>query len=72
MSFCIGVNRVGLDANNHEYSGHSAAYDVLGNRIDTIPYDKDAIEIVVLDKKELNSLRSKLNFLEDRDRFSLE
>src|SRR5690606_8547629 len=30
MSYCVGVNRVGKDGNNHEYSGNSAAYDVLG------------------------------------------
>jgi len=30
MAYCIGVNRVGLDGNNYEYSGHSSAYDVLG------------------------------------------
>lgn len=71
MSYCIGVNRVGLDGNNHEYSGHSAAYDVLGNRLDTIPYDKEAIEVVTLNKKVLETYRSKLNFLEDRDSFSL-
>lgn len=71
MSYCLGVNRVGLDGNNHEYSGHSAAYDVLGHRLDTIPIDKEAIEIVTLNKKELETYRSKLNFLEDRDSFSL-
>ncbi|MEZ4793528.1 MAG: amidohydrolase [Gelidibacter sp.] len=71
MSYCIGANRVGLDGNNHEYSGHSAAYDVLGNQLDTIPCDKEAIEIVTLNKEELETYRSKLNFLEDRDRFSL-
>lgn len=72
MSYCIGVNRVGLDGNNHEYSGHSAAYDVLGNRMDSIPVDEEAIQIVSLKKEELESYRTKLNFLEDRDPFSLE
>lgn len=71
MSYCIGVNRVGLDGNNHEYSGHSAAYDVLGQRLDTIPYNQEAIEIITLKKEELETYRSKLNFLEDRDSFSL-
>lgn len=72
MCYCIGVNRVGLDGNNHDYSGHSSAYHVLGNRMDTIPTDKEAIEIVTLSKEELKTYRSKLNFLEDRDSFSLE
>jgi predicted amidohydrolase len=71
MSYCIGVNRVGLDGNNHEYSGHSAAYDVLGNRLDSIPVEKEAIEIVTLNKRDLETYRMKLNFLEDRDEFSL-
>jgi predicted amidohydrolase len=71
MSYCIGVNRVGVDGNNHEYSGHSAAFDVLGNRIDVIPIDKEAVEIVALSKTDLEDYREKLNFLEDRDQFSL-
>ncbi|WP_431133519.1 amidohydrolase [Psychroserpens mesophilus] len=71
MSYCIGINRVGLDANNHEYSGHSAAYDVLGKRKDTIPEDKEAIDIVTLDKKHIETYRNKLGFLNDRDDFNL-
>ena len=71
MSYVIGVNRVGLDGNNHEYSGHSASYDVLGNRTDSIPEGKETIEIVALNKEELETYRAKLNFLADRDLFSL-
>jgi omega-amidase len=71
MSYSIGVNRVGLDGNNYEYTGHSAAYDVLGNRIDTIPENKEATEIVALDKDHIKKYREKLNFLNDRDDFSL-
>ncbi|WP_296316345.1 amidohydrolase [Winogradskyella sp. UBA3174] len=72
MSYCIGVNRVGLDGNNYEYSGHSAAYDVLGHRIDTITENKEATEIVVLEKEFIKKYREKLNFLNDRDLFNLE
>jgi predicted amidohydrolase len=71
MSYCIGVNRVGLDGNNYEYSGHSGAYDVLGHRMDTIPVSKEAIEIVVLEKNQIQKYREKLNFLNDKDDFSL-
>ncbi|MGC1633588.1 MAG: amidohydrolase [Gelidibacter sp.] len=69
MSYCVGVNRVGKDANHHEYSGHSAVYDVLGNRIDFIPFDKEAVEIVTLKKEDLELNRSKFNFLADQDQF---
>lgn len=71
MSYCIGVNRVGLDGNAHEYSGHSAAYDVLGKRIDTIPFNSEAIEIITLDKTHIETNRNKLGFLKDRDIFTL-
>jgi len=71
MSYCVGVNRVGKDDNNHDYSGHSAVYDVLGNRIDNIPFDKEAVEIVTLKKEVLEHNRSKFNFLADQDQFSI-
>lgn len=71
MSYCIGVNRVGLDGNNYQYSGHSAAYNVLGDRIDEIPENKEATEVVVLEKEHIKKYREKLNFLNDRDDFNL-
>mgnify|MGYP003644814934 FL=1 len=71
MTYCIGVNRVGLDGNNFEYSGHSAAYDVLGNRIDTLSENEEAIQIVTLEKNAIKKYREKLNFLNDRDQFNL-
>lgn len=71
MSYCIGVNRIGIDGTNTEYSGHSAAYDVLGNKMDSIPDDTEAMEIVTLNKHDLETYRTKLNFLNDRDNFSL-
>lgn len=71
MSYCVGVNRVGLDGNKYEYSGSSAVYDVLGEKISNIELDKEQIEIVTLKKNHINTLRQKLNFLNDRDNFSI-
>jgi predicted amidohydrolase len=71
MSYCIGVNRVGLDGNNHEYPGHSACYDVLGNRVDTTAENKETTEIVILSKPHIETYRNKLNFLNDKDNFTL-
>lgn len=71
MSYCIGINRVGLDGNSHEYPGHSACYDVLGNRVDTIPENKETTEIVILSKPHIETYRNKLNFLNDKDNFTL-
>ncbi|WP_299366050.1 amidohydrolase [Winogradskyella sp.] len=72
MSYCIGVNRVGLDGNNYEYTGHSAAYDVLGHRIDTLPVNEVAVNVVTLEKNHIKKYRNKLGFLKDRDNFNLE
>ncbi len=56
MCYCIGVNRVGLDSNNYEYSGNSAVYDVLGDKISNIKFHKEQTEILVLNKKLLFSI----------------
>lgn len=71
MSYVIGVNRVGLDEAQNEYSGNSAVYDVLGNAMTTVKPNKEHIEIVVLDRNHINFYRNKLKFLDDRDAFTL-
>jgi predicted amidohydrolase len=70
MSYVIGVNRVGLDANNLEYVGHSQAIDYFGNYIQE-PQEIEGVFIVELDKNEMLETRKKLNFLNDRDEFKL-
>lgn len=70
MSYAIGVNRVGTDANNHEYIGHSQAVDFLGNYL-LKPQENEEVFIVELDKNKLIETRKKLNFLNDRDNFEL-
>ena len=71
MSYCIGVNRVGKDGNNFEYSGNSAAYDVIGNRLDSIAENKEVTQIITLEKQHIETYRKKLGFLKDRDPFNL-
>ncbi|QQX77374.1 MULTISPECIES: amidohydrolase [Aequorivita] len=71
MAYCIGVNRVGFDGNEHEYVGHSAIYDVLGKQISTTSYETEFTETIVLDKEHIESNRKHLQFLNDRDHFIL-
>ncbi len=71
MSYCIGVNRVGIDGVNSEYSGHSAVYDVLGNLITSIESEKEQTQIATLERKHIETYRNKLKFLDDRDLFTL-
>lgn len=71
MSYCIGVNRVGLDGNGHEYIGHSAVYDVLGKQVSTEDFEKEFTQTITLDKTHVTNHRERLQFLNDRDFFNL-
>lgn len=70
MSYVIGVNRIGLDNNNHEYVGHSQAIDFLGNYL-LEPQETEGVFIVTLDKDAMIETRKKLNFLNDKDEFKI-
>lgn len=71
MAYCIGVNRVGFDGNDHEYIGHSAVYDVLGKQISTANFETEFTETVTLEKENIENNRKHLQFLNDRDSFTL-
>ncbi len=71
MSYCVGVNRVGVDGVKSEYSGHSAVYDVLGNLITEFDPNEEAVQVVTLEKRHIEAYRNKLKFLDDRDTFNI-
>ncbi len=71
MSYCIGVNRVGLDINGYEYSGNSAVYNSLGEEISTIKSNEMTTEIITLKKDNLQKNREKFRFLDDGDVFKI-
>ena len=70
MTYVIGVNRIGMDANNHEYVGHSQAIDYLGNYI-LEPQETDEVFIIDLNKEKMLETRNKLAFLNDKDEFHI-
>ncbi len=70
MSYAIGVNRIGTDANGYEYIGHSQAVDFLGNYV-LEPEESESSFFVVLDKEKMLETRQKLGFLNDRDSFEI-
>jgi predicted amidohydrolase len=69
MSYCIGVNRCGHDEAGYEYSGHSAVYDSLGERL--VFSKEETVLYTTLSKTHISATRNKLKFLEDSDGFSL-
>jgi predicted amidohydrolase len=70
MSYTIGVNRVGTDANNHEYVGHSQAIDYLGQYV-LEPQQTDGVFSLEINKEEQNQVRDKFGFLNDIDDFEI-
>jgi len=69
MAYCIGVNRIGKDANNLQYPGHSAVYDPLGNQL--VFSETEKVIYGSLSIQNIEEARDKLKFLADRDEFSL-
>ncbi|MEN2402090.1 nitrilase family protein [Flavobacterium sp. MC2016-06] len=70
LSYALGVNRLGLDANNYEHIGHSQVVDFLGNYI-LEPQETEAVFVVELDKNIMLETRKKLDFLSDQDQFEI-
>ena len=70
LSYTIGVNRIGQDANVHNYIGHSQVLDALGDyAVD--PQKHDGVFTAELSKENLGQTRAKFAFLNDRDSFKL-
>jgi omega-amidase len=70
QSYCIGVNRVGLDEMGLNYSGNSAIIDFKGNQL-FYQKDTEVISNQILSKKELNDFRTKFPAYLDADEFEI-
>jgi omega-amidase len=70
MSYTIGVNRIGTDANGYDYIGHSQVVDSLGEYL-IEPKEHEGVYITTLDRSKLAEVREKLGFLSDQDSFEL-
>ncbi len=71
ISYVIGVNRVGTDANKHSYSGNSMAIDFLGDDLASLQENEAGIIQTTLLKTALQDTRKKLGFLNDMDDFKI-
>jgi predicted amidohydrolase len=63
--YSIGVNRVGTDGNQLEYSGNSVVFDGLGTKRIEMD-DLEAVQTITLCMPELQALRKQLPFLKDK------
>ena len=66
QSYTIGVNRVGEDANQLDYSGASSVIDFSGKKLYCL-LEQEGIFTARLDYKKQQNFRKKLNFLEDQN-----
>jgi omega-amidase len=68
--YTLGVNRIGTDFNQLDYTGHSQVVDFLGNYV-LEPQETEGVFIVTLDAEKMVETRNKLAFLDDKDSFIL-
>ncbi|RCS26194.1 amidohydrolase [Polaribacter sp. WD7] len=72
ISYTVGVNRIGKDANDYVYSGNSLVVDYLGNELSSLASNEIGLVKATLEKVAQNTVRKKLGFLNDRDSFDIQ
>jgi omega-amidase len=68
--YVVGVNRVGRDGNNINYSGNSLVIDPLGEVLYHMA-DEEDVFTVTIQKEHLEEVRTKFPFWKDGDNFTL-
>ncbi|MEN8118863.1 MAG: amidohydrolase [Bacteroidota bacterium] len=69
QAYVAGVNRIGLDGNNYSYSGDSAIYNSLGEKISKTNSNEESVETILISRELIEGTRKKLPFLNDQDEF---
>ncbi len=72
MSYVIGVNRTGVDANHIQYSGHSSVINTFGDAILSFADNEEGVQSATLDLDHIRKTRKRFRFLNDRDSFTIE
>ena len=70
--YTIGVNRVGEDENKIPFNGHSKAFDSFGKELFSAKENKEQVLQISLSLDDLILKRRQMNFLQDRDEFTLQ
>lgn len=71
QAYVCGVNRVGTDGMQLEYSGHSVLLDAKGNEILTFDEYAEGAKTAEIFKSELDQFRQKFAVWEDADDFQI-
>lgn len=70
--YVVGVNRVGTDGLDIEYSGGSAVIDIYGSVLSRLPENTVGIGRATVSLSKLNAFREKFPTVLDADRFNIE
>ena len=69
--YTIGVNRVGKDGHEISFNGHSKVFDAFGKELFSATENKEEVLQFEISLDDLKLKRRQMNFLQDRDNFSL-
>tara|TARA_E500000331_G_scaffold358490_1_gene425806 strand:+ start:7733 stop:8509 length:777 start_codon:yes stop_codon:yes gene_type:complete len=69
--YTIGVNRVGEDGNGVPFNGHTKGFDAFGNEILFAKENQEELLQIIINLDNLRLKRRQMNFLQDRDDFTL-
>lgn len=72
QSFVAGVNRVGKDGMDINYSGDTQIIDAKGQIVSQSSMDEESVISVEISLSELNAFREKFPVLKDADKFTIE
>ena len=70
--YTVGVNRVGKDDKNIFFSGHSKVFNCFGQELYSTIENKEQALQVSLNIDDLKLKKRQMNFLKDRDNFTLQ
>ena len=70
--YTIGVNRVGEDGNGIPFNGHSKVFDAFGKKLLSATKNIEEVLQIEISLDDLKLKRRQMNFLQDRDDFTLE
>jgi predicted amidohydrolase len=70
--YTIGVNRIGKDGNGVLFNGHSKVVNAFGKELFSTIENKEDVLQIAISLDDLKLKRRQMNFLQDRDNFTLE
>lgn len=70
--YTIGVNRLGEDGNGALFNGHSKVFDSFGKELLSATDNTEEVLQISLSLDDLKLKRRQMNFLQDRDDFTLQ